>query len=99
MASSLTAIGSFAALVTAIWAARAAWRQVEHLNEQQRHRDERDEQEQASQVAAWLTYEGKGEGCQLIIHYVNHSKLPVFDVACYIPGYWMQLKKASSRSN
>lgn len=80
IASSLSAAGSLAALTTAFWAGRAAWKQVKFSAHQQRHRDERDEQEQASMVAAWLAVKKTDAGRpEVLFRYINRSDLPVYD--------------------
>lgn len=75
-----------AALVIATWAARAAWRQVKHLAEQQRDRERDAEREQASKVAAWLSHDYRDsspESLVFTLHYVNRSELPVFTMTVY----------------
>ncbi|MDI2029858.1 hypothetical protein QFW96_14600 [Saccharopolyspora sp. TS4A08] len=80
IASCVTAIGSLAAFGTAVWAARAAWKQLKYSADQQRHRDERDEQEQASKFAAWVSIQGRENGkMQGTLRYINTSKLPIHD--------------------
>lgn len=85
IASCLSAFGTLAALATATWAGRAAWRQVRHADEQQQHRQELDEQQQASKVAAWLE-DSKKEGNYLDIWVSNRSDLPIFDVRVTYAG-------------
>lgn len=84
----ISAVGSLAAFGTAIWAARAAWRQVKYSADQQRHRDERAEQEQAAKVAAWIGIEKSNEGRPLVyLRYINKSGLPVYDLNVKPMGY------------
>lgn len=77
----ISAIGSLAAFGTAAWAGTSAWKQVKYSADQQRHRDERDEQSQASKVAAWIAaaIDKKGE-LEICIRYTNSSELPVYDL-------------------
>lgn len=76
----ISAVGSLAAFGIAAWAARAAWKQVEHLNETKEH-------EQASKVAAWLSIDkqyfqqhAKHDYPAVVLRYVNASDLPVYDL-------------------
>ena len=70
----LTAFIATLALATAVWAARAAWKQVEHLNEAK-------VQEQASKVAAWLTVSPNEDGePEVFVRYTNASSLPVYEL-------------------
>lgn len=75
IASCLTVLVSLAAFCTAVWAARAAWKQLEHLKEQK-------EIEQASKISGWLAVESDHEAgtFQVNLRFVNASRLPVHQV-------------------
>ncbi|WP_338601652.1 hypothetical protein [Saccharopolyspora sp. SCSIO 74807] len=72
----ISAIFSICAFGTALWAARAAWKQVKFSADEQKRRDEKDEQEQASKVAAWLVVDEKRKTAA--VRYVNNSGVPVY---------------------
>lgn len=75
----ISAVGSIAAFSVATWAARAAWKQVAHLNEQR-------EIEQASKVSAWLTLEKDTGGTpDIILNLLNVSDLPIYNLEVAVP--------------